>query len=70
MRRAFDGVGQVFFDARILTEQLLQGEIPDLVWDSAIAGGWYRFALESRERIFPERLGNYHVWRVETIVQG
>jgi hypothetical protein len=66
MRLAFDGVAQVLFDVRILTEQLLRGEIPALIWDSAIAGGWYRFASETPARIFPERLGHYHVWRDET----
>src|SRR6185437_7257596 len=34
-----------------------------LVWDSAIAGGWYRLAGESHQNIFPEKLGHYHVWR-------
>jgi hypothetical protein len=65
MKLVFEGVAQVLFDARILTEQLLQGEIPALVWDSAIAGGWYRFASETPERIFPEPLRHYHVWRDE-----
>src|ERR1051326_533809 len=63
MRQAFDGVAEVLFQAGILTEDLLQDNIPQLVWDSAIAGGWWRFASESREDIFPERLGHYWVWR-------
>jgi hypothetical protein len=66
MKLAFDGVAKVLFEAGILTEQLLQGEIPSLVWDSAIAGGWYRFASVTPETIFPERLGHYYVWRDET----
>jgi hypothetical protein len=65
MKLAFDGVAKVLFEAEILTEQLLQGEVPALVWDSAIAGGWYRFASETPETIFPERLGHYYVWRDE-----
>jgi hypothetical protein len=66
MKLAFDGIAKVLFAAGILTDQLLQDEIPILVWDSAIAGGWYRHASETPERIFPERLGHYHVWRDET----
>jgi len=66
MKLAFDGIAKVLFEAGILTDQFLHNEIPTLVWDSAIAGGWYRFASETPERIFPERLGHYHVWRDES----
>jgi len=63
MKLAFVGISKVLFQAGILTEQLLQNEIPLLVWDSAIAGGWWRFASEIRQDIFPEQLGHYFVWR-------
>ena len=63
MRLAFDRVAQVLFDAGLLTEQLLEQDLPLLVWDSAIAGGWWRFASETRSGMFPERLGHYWVWR-------
>jgi hypothetical protein len=65
MRFAFDGVAKALFDAGILTRQHLRHEIPQLVWDSAIAGEWYRFASETPARIFPEQIGHYHVWRDE-----
>jgi len=66
MRQGFDGVAGVLFDGGILTEDLLRKEIPALVWDSAIAGGWWRFASETRQDIFPEQLGHYWVWRDES----
>ena len=66
MRQAFQGIAKVLFEAGILTEELLRNEIPQLVWDSAIAGGWYRFASEVPKNIFPERIGHYYVWRDET----
>jgi len=66
MKSAFDGIAKVLFEAGILTDRLLHNEIPNLVWDSAIAGGWYRLASETPDRIFPERLGHYYVWRDET----
>jgi hypothetical protein len=65
MQQGFDGVAGVLFEAGILTEQLLQGDIPLLIWDSAIAGGWWRFASETRQDIFPEQVGHYWVWRDE-----
>src|ERR1039458_6084949 len=34
-----------------------------LVWDSAIAAGWWRCASETPQNIFPERVGHYWVWR-------
>ena len=67
MREAFDGVAMVLFAAGILTESLLRNEIPQLVWDSAIAAGWWRCASETPQGIFPERLGHYWVWRDDSI---
>ncbi|HEV1286051.1 MAG TPA: hypothetical protein VNU44_12085 [Bryobacteraceae bacterium] len=63
MQLVFDGVAKVLFDAGILTRKNLQEEISILPWDTAIAGGWYRFASEVAKNIFPERLGHYFVWR-------
>ena len=63
MRLAFEGVAMVLFAAGILTENLLRNEIPQLVWDSAIAAGWWRCASETPQNIFPERVGHYWVWR-------
>ena len=63
MRQAFEGIAQVLLDAGILTQDLLRQEIPELVWNSAIGGGWWRRASETREDIFPEPLGHYWVWR-------
>ena len=40
MRRAFDGLAHILFDAGLLNEDRLTRDIPQLVWDSAIAGGW------------------------------
>src|ERR1022692_3679758 len=50
MRQAFEGVAMVLFAAGILTESLLRNEIPQLVWDSAIAAGWWRSVLPRRLR--------------------
>src|SRR5450759_505785 len=63
MRLAFDGVAQVLFAAGLLTEQLLANDIPRVVWDAAIAGGWWRLASETRQDMFPDQLGHYWVWR-------
>ena len=63
MRQAFEGVVMVLFVAGVLTESLLRNEIPQLVWDSAIAAGWWRCASETSQNIFPERVGHYWVWR-------
>jgi hypothetical protein len=63
MRRAFREIAKVLSEAGLLTEGLLKNAIPALVWDSAIAGGWYRWAAEKAEPIFPEPLGHYWVWR-------
>jgi hypothetical protein len=44
MRRAYTGIAEVLSAAGLLTVDLLRNQIPVLVWDSAIAGGWYRVA--------------------------
>lgn len=66
MRSAFDGIAQVLFDAGVLTEELLGNSLPTLVWDSAIAGGWWHLASETPQNIFPEKLGHYWVWLDES----
>jgi len=63
IKRAFDEIAKVLFDSGLLTEQFLQTEIPALAWDSAVAGGWWRYASETPGRIFPEQIGHYWVWR-------
>ena len=65
MKLAFDGIARVLFEAGILTEQLLRSDLLTLLWDSAIAAGWYRFASEAPASIFPDQIGHYHVWRDE-----
>jgi hypothetical protein len=65
MRQAFDGVAKVLSEGGILTESVLRNDLSQLIWDSAIAGGWYRFASEEHEDIFPEQVGHYWVWRDE-----
>jgi hypothetical protein len=66
MRLAFDGIARVLFDVGILTVQILEYDIPSLVWDSAIAGGWWHLASQAREDIFPEQVGHHWVWRDES----
>lgn len=66
MRQAFEGIAQVLWDAGILTQDLLRHEIAELVWDSAVAGGWWRRASETRQDIFPEQLGHHWVWREDS----
>jgi hypothetical protein len=63
MRQAFDGIAQVLFDAQILTADVLRLDLPHLVWDSAIAGGWWRLASDTPQNIFPEKMGHYWIWR-------
>jgi hypothetical protein len=63
MRQAFDAIAQVLFDSGILTEQVLQMDLPRLIWESAICACWWRFASESRNPTFPERMGRYWIWR-------
>jgi hypothetical protein len=63
MKLAFDGVAHILFDAGFLNEQHLTKDIPQLVWDAAIAGGWWHLASETRQDMFREELGHYWVWR-------
>jgi hypothetical protein len=67
LRQAFTGIARVLSEAGILTEEMLRDQIPLLVWDSAIAGGWYRFASETPQDIFPDHLGHYWVRQVESV---
>jgi hypothetical protein len=67
MRNAFDGIAKVLLDAGILSVDLLRKEIPELVWDSAIAGGWWVRASEARQDIFPGQIGHYWVWRDDSL---
>jgi hypothetical protein len=66
MRLAFDGIAAALFDAGILTESLLENDIPTLVWDSAISGGWFHYASGTDKDIFPEKIGHHWVWRDES----
>jgi len=63
MREAFEEVALVLFVAGILTDSVLRKEIPQLVWDSAIAAGWWRCASVEPQGIFPEPVGHYWLWR-------
>ena len=65
MRLAFAGIASALFDAGILTKELLEDEIPLLVWDSAVAGGWWYLAAEMRTEILPHRIGHYWGWLEE-----
>jgi hypothetical protein len=62
MRKAFDGLAEILFKERLLTESILEADLPALVWDSAIAGGWWHLASETPRSIFPEKIGRYWVW--------
>jgi hypothetical protein len=63
MRMAFDGIAQVLFAVGTLAEAILAINIPTLVWNSAIAGGWWHLASERPQTIFPEKVGHYWIWR-------
>jgi len=63
---ALDQIAQVLFDAQFLREHHLTHEIPELIWDSAIAGGWWSLASETPSRMFREKLGRYWVFRDDT----
>jgi hypothetical protein len=62
MGLAFGVIAQTLFDAGLLDEQRLREDVASLVWDSAVAGGWFRLASENRKRMFPEPLGHYWGW--------
>jgi hypothetical protein len=66
MRQAFGAIAQVLLDAGILTQDFMRKEMTELVWNSAIAGGWWRRASKTRQDIFPEPLGHYWVWREDS----
>jgi hypothetical protein len=66
MRRAFERIAQVLFDEGLLTEMTLESDLVDLVWDSAIAGGWWHLASENPQQIFPHKRGHYWVWLDES----
>jgi len=65
MKSAFDKIAEVLSRAGLLNQALLDDQIPALVWDSAIAAGWWRLASETPNEVFCERLGHYWVWREE-----
>jgi hypothetical protein len=62
MQRAFAGVAEVLWDAGIVSESLLENEIPALVWDTAVAAGWWRYASETLTDISAQKVGHYWVW--------
>ncbi len=66
MRQAFDGIARVLFDDGLLSETILLNDVADLVWDSAIAGGWWHLASETQIDIFPHKKSHYWVWFDET----
>ena len=66
MKLAFTGIAEVLFDSSLLTKELLTGEITTVVWDAAISAGWYRYASETPQSIFPERIGHYSLWKDES----
>jgi hypothetical protein len=63
MSLAFHGVARILSDAGILNKQHLEEDIPELVWDAAIAGAWWRFASETHQGMFPTKQGHYWVYR-------
>jgi hypothetical protein len=65
MRQAFTGVAKLLSEGGILTEGILKAELPQFIWDCAIAGGWYRYASEMPNPIFPVQIGHYWLWRHE-----
>jgi len=66
MRQAFDRVAGVLFESGLLTESWLHDDLPGLVWDSAVAGGWWHLASETPQDHFPEKRGHYWVWLDES----
>jgi hypothetical protein len=63
MKQAYDGVAGEMAEAGLLTEQLLRSEVSELVWDTAIAAGWWRYGSENEADIFPDKIGHYWIWR-------
>jgi hypothetical protein len=66
MCEAFVRIAHVLFGAGLLTESRLKEDIPALVWDTAIAGGWWHLASDLPQSIFPYPVGHYWVWRDES----
>lgn len=66
MREAFGRIATILLDLRILTEQQLRKEIPELVWDSAISAGWFQRASTVRSNILPYQAGHYFCWYDDT----
>ena len=66
MRRAFAGVAKLLFQAGILSERLLEREIPVLIMDAAVAGGWWPYASERDQGISSRKIGHYLVWWPES----
>jgi hypothetical protein len=66
MRAAFAGIAKVMSEAGVLTEDCLRNEIPLLVWNAAVSAGWYRFASETPQAIFPTQRGHYWLWLDKT----
>ncbi len=57
MRKAFDGIAKVLADSQTLTDSILKVDLPALVWDSAIAGGWWRLGRHNPEQDLPRKTG-------------
>jgi len=67
MELSYSGICKVLFENGLLRNELLVKELPEIVWDTAIAGKWWRCASPDPADIFTERLGHYWVWRDESI---
>lgn len=57
MSAAFTGVSEALFDSGILTKHLLDADVPVLIWDSAVAGGWWPWASDDDRNIFRRKIG-------------
>ena len=54
MRQAFDGIAQVLFDTGLLSEDLLRNELQQLIWNTAIAVGWWPRKLAGSLLVCPD----------------
>jgi hypothetical protein len=61
MKSAVNSIAKTLLDAGVLNQVHLKDNIPLLVWDSAIAGGWWRLGSDTPHEMFPEHLGHYWV---------
>ena len=50
MRQAFNGIARVLFDADILTEHILKNELQLFVLKAAVAGDWFWFDSDTRDK--------------------